>query len=140
RRAQERAGSLQYWEVRGIHRRYDDRLGRHGRYPSQRSGRVLGNPRRSTRHRRPLGLAAVSPALRRARQGRRRPVSRPRNALIGNSEGKRGTIMIMDIFIDGVSDAMVQNGTVRVNLATLAATERDAKGQPVREVRYRLLM
>jgi len=48
--------------------------------------------------------------------------------------------VITDVFIDGVSDAMVQNGSVRVNLVTLAATERDAKGQPVREVRHRLLM
>src|SRR5262245_40874981 len=50
------------------------------------------------------------------------------------------TIVITDVFIDGVSEAMVQNGSVRVNLVTLAATERDAKGQPVREVRHRLLM
>jgi hypothetical protein len=48
--------------------------------------------------------------------------------------------VVTDVFIDGVSEATVQNGIVRINLATLAATERDAKGQPVREVRYRLLM
>ena len=48
--------------------------------------------------------------------------------------------MIMDIFIDGVSDAKVQNGIVRINLVTLAATEKDAQGQSVREVRHQLLM
>lgn len=48
--------------------------------------------------------------------------------------------MVTDIFIDGAGEVMVHNGMVRINLVTLAATEKDAKGQPVREVRHRLLM
>jgi len=48
--------------------------------------------------------------------------------------------VITDIFIDGVSEAKIQNGIVRLNLVTLAATEKDDKGQAVREVRHRLLM
>ena len=37
--------------------------------------------------------------------------------------------MITDIFIDGVSEAKIQNGIVRLNLVTLAATEKDDKGR-----------
>jgi hypothetical protein len=48
--------------------------------------------------------------------------------------------MVTDIFIDGASEVSVHNGIVRINLVTLAATEKDAKGQPVREVRHRLIM
>ena len=48
--------------------------------------------------------------------------------------------MVTDVFIDGVSEAKIQNGIVRINLVTLAATEKDAKGQTVREVRHRLMM
>jgi hypothetical protein len=47
--------------------------------------------------------------------------------------------MVTDIFIDGVRQVSVHNGIVRINLVTLAATEKDAQGQP-REVRHRLIM
>ena len=36
--------------------------------------------------------------------------------------------MTTDIFIDGASEVSVHNGIVRINLVTLAATEKDAKG------------
>src|SRR5262245_34760446 len=52
----------------------------------------------------------------------------------------RRTMVVTDVFIDGVSEAGVQNGIVRVNLVTLAAMEKDAQGQPLREVRHRPLM
>ena len=58
------------------------------------------------------------------------------DALLNNTEN----VVITDIFIDGVSEAKIQSGIVRINLVTLAATEKDDKGQAVREVRHRLLM
>lgn len=48
--------------------------------------------------------------------------------------------MVEDIFIDGASDATVQGTVVRVNLVVSSATERDKDGDPVREVRHRLVM
>jgi hypothetical protein len=48
--------------------------------------------------------------------------------------------MVTDIFIDGASEVSVQDGIVRINLVTLAATEKDGEGRPVREVRHRLIM
>jgi hypothetical protein len=48
--------------------------------------------------------------------------------------------MVTDIFIDGATDATVQGTVVRVNLVVSSATEKDADGGPVRDVRHRLVM
>jgi hypothetical protein len=48
--------------------------------------------------------------------------------------------LVTDLFIDGASEITVQTGIVRLNLVALSATEKDAEGRPVREVRHRLLM
>ena len=48
--------------------------------------------------------------------------------------------MVADIFIDGASSGVIQNGLVRINLTTLSATERDENGRATPEVRHRLLM
>jgi len=53
---------------------------------------------------------------------------------------KRWEKMVTDIFIDGASSGVIQNGVVRINLTTLSATERDENGRATREVRHRLLM
>jgi len=47
---------------------------------------------------------------------------------------------VTDISSDGASSVSFHNGIVRINLVTLAANEKDAEGQPVHELRHRLLM
>jgi hypothetical protein len=48
--------------------------------------------------------------------------------------------MVTDLFIDGAGEVGVQGTVIRINLQTSSATEKDASGQPVKEVRQRLIM
>lgn len=48
--------------------------------------------------------------------------------------------MIEETFIDGVQEIGFGKGLIRMNLASLSATDRDDKNNPTLEVRHRLLM
>ena len=48
--------------------------------------------------------------------------------------------MIQETFIDGVQEIGFGRGLVRMNLASLSATEHDDKNNPTLEVKHRLLM
>ena len=48
--------------------------------------------------------------------------------------------MIQETFIDGVQEIGFGRGLIRMNLASLSATERDDKNNPTLETRHRLLM
>jgi hypothetical protein len=52
----------------------------------------------------------------------------------------KGEIMIQETFIDGVQEIGFGKGIIRMNLASLSATEHDDKNNPTLEVRHRLLM
>lgn len=48
--------------------------------------------------------------------------------------------MIEETFIDGVQEIGFGKGLIRMNLASLSATDRDDKNNPTLEIRHRLLM
>ena len=48
--------------------------------------------------------------------------------------------MIPEIFADGIGDISFGNGVIRVDLVSLSATAKDDKGQPLRELRQRVIM
>ena len=48
--------------------------------------------------------------------------------------------MIQETFIDGVQEIGFGKGLIRMNLASLSATERDDKDNPTLEIKHRLLM
>ncbi|HXJ00614.1 MAG TPA: hypothetical protein VNH44_05285 [Micropepsaceae bacterium] len=44
------------------------------------------------------------------------------------------------MFADGISEVNIASGIVRINFVSLSATEKDQKGNPVRELRQRVVM
>jgi hypothetical protein len=48
--------------------------------------------------------------------------------------------MIQETFIDGVQEIGFGKGLIRMNLASLSATERDDEDNPTLEIKHRLLM
>jgi hypothetical protein len=48
--------------------------------------------------------------------------------------------MQTEVFADGISEVNIASGIVRINFVSLSATEKDEKGNPVRELRQRVVM
>jgi hypothetical protein len=46
---------------------------------------------------------------------------------------------VQETFIDGVQEIGFGRGLIRMNLASLSATERDDKNNPILELRHRVL-
>lgn len=49
-------------------------------------------------------------------------------------------MMVPEIFADSIGEISVANGVIRLDLVSLSATGKDEKGQPVRELRQRIIM
>jgi hypothetical protein len=47
--------------------------------------------------------------------------------------------MIDEVFADGISEVNIAAGIVRINFVSYSATEKDAKGNPTRELRHRVV-
>ena len=48
--------------------------------------------------------------------------------------------MTNEVFADGVSEVNIAGGIVRINFVSLSATIKDEKGNPVRELRQRVVL
>lgn len=56
------------------------------------------------------------------------------------ADQKPGLGPVAEVFADGLLDIGYGNGVVRLDLFSLSATQRDAEGQPVPEIRQRVIM
>lgn len=48
--------------------------------------------------------------------------------------------MTGEVFADGVSEVNIAGGIVRINFVSLSGTQKDEKGNPVRELRQRIVI